>query len=256
MPKACAFPNCKWTQGGSSQKGWLCAKNGHDTAAFDDWVAALELTSEAQEKVKGLIKMDEKKPEFKFEFNAQWKLLKDVEDGHIVALGLGAASDKKVRHALKRMGNENIKQSSRASRPRAESQRKMVAGETVQTEIELAKLEGKGKRHKRQLVITSSSIHLCEPGKLQKQPLQSVQLRTILQIITSTTSGTDFVLGVEDDFYSNFRFESEEGKRAEVVDSIAAAYRAVTGAFKSQSMPTDTFLIPWFRSITPLQVSR
>ena len=80
----------------------VCAKRSHDKMGFHDWIAALGLTSEAQEKVKGLIQADE------FDFNAQWELLKEVEDSKVTSLGLIATMDMTVRLALRRLGNENM----------------------------------------------------------------------------------------------------------------------------------------------------
>jgi hypothetical protein len=194
-------------------------------------VAALELSSDAEEKVKQLLGVDDKKPQFSFkkslvELSAQWTPLKQLEDEQVSALDLSAGADKKFRVALRKIGNDKLTQQARSSRAQSRS-----STSTAEAGFEVTKVDGKGKRNKRQLVITSSSVNIFETGKLQKQPSQSIQFQAILQVITSTDNLTDFVLGVEDDLYSSFRFESEEGKRSEAVAAITAAYKASTGAF-------------------------
>jgi hypothetical protein len=108
MPKTCAFPGCKWTQGGSSQRGWFCAKNGHDKASVQDWTVALELGEEEFKGVRNLV--DGMFPPLASE--AQWKILMEIEEGQVAELGLAVSSEKRFRVALARLGNDKLRRSS------------------------------------------------------------------------------------------------------------------------------------------------
>ena len=117
-----------------------------------------------------------------------------------------------------------------------------LAAAAQSVEAEVSKIEGQGKKLRRRFVLADGMVQLFEPGK-SKAPTQ-IKIGSVLQVITSTTAGSSvFVVGVEDDFYSNFQFECSDGSdRSKLVDAISLAYSTVTGTMLS-ILPMEGSLI-------------
>ena len=93
MVKTCSWPNCDKTSGGKKELGWMCKQ--HRDKDLSAWMETLTLDQEVRQELLALV--------------SNLTELRDVEESDVAELTLSKIAERKLRRALVKLGNPNVK---------------------------------------------------------------------------------------------------------------------------------------------------